>query len=298
MPPARATERAPRRKTVSLAAVASLLLLATLETSACLIARPPPIGQPQTPIAGFDAGKYQVQKLIAALAERDKRLDSMQTPAVMEYTAGDQHVKAKEDIVVKRPGNLRVEAMSPFGVALLLAAQGSELAIFEPGRNRFMRGNATADTLYRYVRIPMAPADAVGLLMGLAPPEFALNGIADSVSNDGAMTVALYGNAASGTRELGFSGGNLAMVRETAANGNGRVNYEVRYSDYHDIGGVMFPYVVDATFPAAGSHVTFRYLRPIVNGDIPDSTFVLTPAPGATLMNLSLDDASAFANES
>ena len=298
MPPARATERAPRRKTVSLAAVASLLLLATLETSACLIARPPPIGQPQTPIAGFDAGKYQVQKLIAALAERDKRLDSMQTPAVMEYTAGDQHVKAKEDIVVKRPGNLRVEAMSPFGVALLLAAQGSELAIFEPGRNRFMRGNATADTLYRYVRIPMAPADAVGLLMGLAPPEFALNGIADSVSNDGAMTVASYGNPASGTRELGFSGGNLAMVRETAANGNGRVNYEVRYSDYHDIGGVMFPYVVDATFPAAGSHVTFRYLRPIVNGDIPDSTFVLTPAPGATLMNLSLDDAPAFANES
>jgi outer membrane lipoprotein-sorting protein len=298
MPPARATERAPRRKTVSLAAVASLLLLATLETSACLIARPPPIGQPQTPIAGFDAGKYQVQKLIAALAERDKRLDSMQTPAVMEYTAGDQHVKAKEDIVVKRPGNLRVEAMSPFGVALLLAAQGSELAIFEPGRNRFMRGNATADTLYRYVRIPMAPADAVGLLMGLAPPEFALNGIADLVSNDGAMTVASYGNPASGTRELGFSGGNLAMVRETAANGNGRVTYEVRYSDYHDIGGVMFPYVVDATFPAAGSHVTFRYLRPIVNGNIPDSTFVLTPAPGATLMNLSLDDASAFANES
>ena len=298
MPPARATERAPRRKTVSLAAVASLLLLATLETSACLIARPPPIGQPQTPIAGFDAGKYQVQKLIAALAERDKRLDSMQTPAVMEYTAGDQHVKAKEDIVVKRPGNLRVEAMSPFGVALLLAAQGSELAIFEPGRNRFMRGNATADTLYRYVRIPMAPADAVGLLMGLAPPEFALNGIADLVSNDGAMTVASYGNPASGTRELGFSGGNLAMVRETAANGNGRVTYEVRYSDYHDIGGVMFPYVVDATFPAAGSHVTFRYLRPIVNGNIPDSTFVLTPAPGATLMNLSLDDARAFANES
>jgi outer membrane lipoprotein-sorting protein len=296
MPPARATERARRGKTVSLAALASMLLLATLETSACFIVRPAPIAQPQTPIAGFDAGKFQVQKLIAALAERDKRLDSMQTPAVMEYTAGDQHVKAKEEIVVKRPGNLRVEAMSPFGVALLLAAQGSALAIFEPGRNRFMRGNATADTLYRYVRIPMAPADAVGLLMGLAPPQFALNGIADSVSNDGAMTVALYGNSASGTRELGFSAGNLAMVRETA--GNGRVNYEVRYSDYHDIGGVMFPYVVDATFPAAGSHVTFRYLRPIVNGDIPDSTFVLTPAPGATLMNLSLDDARALANES
>jgi len=274
-----------------------MLLVATLETSACFVVRPPPISQPE-PQAGSDATKYQVQKLIAALAERDKRLDSMQTPAVMEYTAGDQHVKAKEEIIVKRPANLRVEAMSPFGVALLLAAQGSELAIFEPDQNRFMRGIANADTLYRYVRIPMAPADAVGLLMGLAPPKFALNAVADSVSNDGAMTVALYGNAASGTRELGFSAGLLAMVRETAGNGIGRVNYEVRYSDYHDIGGLMFPYVVDATFPAAGSHVTFRYLRPIVNGDIPDSTFVLTPAPGATFMNLSLDDARALANES
>ena len=95
----------------------------------------------------------------------------------------------------------------------------------------------------------MARADAVGLLMGLAPAQFALDSKADSVSNDGTMLVATYGNAAAGTRELRFSDGNLAMVRETAA--GGQVNYVVRYTDYHDIGGVMFPYTVDATFPAA-----------------------------------------------
>ncbi len=273
-----------------------MLLLATLETSACLYVSSPPVPTTPTPIPGWDAGKYQVQKMITALAQRDESLDSMQTRAVMEYTSGDQHVKAKEDLVVKRPADLRVEAMSPFGVALLLAAQGSELAIFEPGQNRFMRGQATAETLYRFVRIPMEPAEAVALLMGLAPRDFPLDSGVDSVSSEGAMTVATYGNAATGTRQLGFSGGNLAMVRETA--GNGHVNYEVRYSDYHDIGGVMFPYVVDASFPPASSRVTFRYLRPIVNGDIPASTFVLTPAPGATMMNLSLDDDGAFSNES
>lgn len=273
-----------------------MLLLAMLGTSACLIIHFPPVPADATPTPGWDENKYLAEKMVRELVERDRRLASMQTPAVMEYTAGDQHVKAKEDLTVKRPGDLRVEAMSPFGVALLLAAQGSELAIFEPGQNRFLRGQANADTLYRYVRIPMAPTDAVGLLMGLAPPQFALADKVDSVSNDGAMTIATYGNPASGTRELGFSGGNLAMVRESAA--GGQVIYEVRYSDYRDIGGLMFPYVVDATFPAAGSHVTFRYLRPIVNGIIPDSTFVLTPAPGATLMNLSLDDGNASSNES
>ncbi len=262
MPPARVTERARRRKKVSLGAVASMLLLATLGTSGCF--QTPPVPQAPTPVSGQDEIKFQAQKLIETLVERDRRLACVQSPAVMEYTAGDQHVKAKEDIVAKRPGNLRVEAMSPFGVALLLAAQGPELTIFEPGKNRFMRGHADSDTLYKFVRIPMAPTDAVGLLMGLAPPAFELGNSPDAVSKDGAMLIATFGNSAAGTHQLGFSDGNLAMVRETGS--DGLVNYEVRYSDYHDIGGVMFPYAVDATFPGAGSHVTFRYLRPIVNG--------------------------------
>ena len=271
-----------------------MLLLATLGTSGCF--ETPPVPQEPTPVSGQDEVKFQAQKMIETLVERDRRLACVQSPAVMEYTAGDQHVKAKEEIVAKRPGNLRVEAMSPFGVALLLAAQGPELTIFEPGKNRFMRGHADSDTLYKYVRIPMAPTDAVGLLMGLAPPAFELGNSPNAVTKDGAMLVATFGNSAAGTHQLGFSDGNLAMVRETGS--DGRINYVVRYSDYHDIGGVMFPYAVDATFPAAGSHVTFRYLRPIVNGVIPDSTFVLTPAPGATLMNLSFYDDGAFSNES
>jgi len=273
-----------------------MLLLATLGTSGCVIVQTPPVPQAPTAVSGQDEIKFQAQKMIETLVERDRRLACVQSPAVMEYSAGDQHVKAKEEIVAKRPGNLRVEAMSPFGVALLLAAQGPELTIFEPGKNRFMRGHADSDTLYKYVRIPMAPTDAVGLLMGLAPPAFELGNSPDAVSKDGAMVVATFGNSAAGTHQLGFSDGNLAMVRETGS--DGRINYEVRYSDYHDIGGVMFPYAVDATFPGAGSHVTFRYLRPIVNGVIPDSTFVLTPAPGATLMNLSLDEIRAFSNDS
>jgi outer membrane lipoprotein-sorting protein len=290
MPLALATERSRRRKRRSFASLAALLLPAMLTFSACLEVRYKTAPEPEVPIPGFDTGKYQAQKLTAALADRDNALYSMQTPAIMEYTAGNQHLKAKEDIVVRRPNNLRVEAHSPLGVALLLTARENQLAVFEPGQNRFMRGTATADTLYKYVRIPMAPADAVGLLMGLAPRNFVPGTTPDSVSNEGTMTIATYGIAASATHQLGFADGKLALVRETAP--DGRVNYEVRYRDYHDIGGIMFPYVVDADFPAAQSHVIFRYTRPIVNGDIPASTFVLTPAPGATLMNLS--EAAAF----
>ena len=287
MPPAPATERLRRKISLHLA-LAAPLLFAMLACSACLKVTYPTAPEPEVPIPGFDAGKYQVQKFTAALTDRDRSLYSMQSPAVMEYTAAGKHLKAKEDIVVRRPDSLRVEARSPLGVALLIAARGNQLAIFDPGQNRFMRGAATADTLYKYVRIPMAPADAVALLMGLAPRAVVPGVNPDAVSNEGAMTIATYGDPATGTRQLGFADGQLAMVREKAP--DGRVSYEVRYSDYHDIGGVMFAYVVDADFPAAQSHVTFRFLRPIVNGDVPASTFVLTPAPGATLMNLSRED--------
>jgi outer membrane lipoprotein-sorting protein len=295
MPPARVIDRARRRRKIWLGAIAAILLPMTVEISGCLEVQQAPVPQAPTPTPGFSEDQVQASNLIAALIERDRRLSSMQTTAVMEYKAGDQHVKAKEEITLKRPGNLRVEAMSPLGVALLLAAQGPDLAIFEPSQNRFMRGQANADTLYRYVRIPMEPTDAVGLLMALAPPTIPLSSNAYAVSKDGSMLVASYGNTQTGLHELGFDGGNLAMVRESAA--GGAVQYEVRYSDYHDIGGLMFPYVVDATFPAAGSHVSFRYLRPIVNSDIPDSTFVLTPAPGANVTNMSFDDADYFSNE-
>jgi outer membrane lipoprotein-sorting protein len=294
MPPTRGAERRDSLKTCHRIIAALIVLAMPVLFSACfwITWNAPP--EPETPIPGFDADKFQVQKLTDSLAQREKSLDSMQTHAVMEYTAGGQHLKAKEEIVAQRPNNLRVEALSPFGVALLLAAQGTDLAIFEPGQNRFMRGAATAETLNKYVRIPMAPADAVGLLMGLAPHDFALDTPPASVTKEGDMTVATYADASSTRDQLGFQGGNLAMVRRIGA--DGRVVYEVRYSDYHDIGGVMFPYVVDANFPLAQSRVTFHFLRPIVNGKVPESTFVLTPAPGAILMNLSLNIATSLAD--
>src|ERR1700692_3696605 len=54
MPPARATERAARRKTFSLAVAAALLLLA-IGNSACLYI--PPIPEDPTPTPGWDENK-------------------------------------------------------------------------------------------------------------------------------------------------------------------------------------------------------------------------------------------------
>lgn len=218
----------------------------------------------------------QLRSLLGALAARDRELVSVQSPVVMEYTAGGKTIKAREQLVARRPASLRIDAMSPLGVALIVAAQDTDLQIFEPSQNKLIHAPATADALNRYVRIPMAPRDAVGLLMGLAPQNFALDSAPPTIVVEDGGLVASWSDADSGSHELGFAADQLATVRETAS--GGAIRYEVRYSNYQDIGGVMFPYLVEADFPAAQSHLTLRYQRPIINGDVPDSTFVLAPA--------------------
>ncbi|MBF6559859.1 MAG: DUF4292 domain-containing protein [Candidatus Binataceae bacterium] len=216
----------------------------------------------------------------AELADTDAMLISMQTGAVMEYTGGGQHFKLRENIVVRRPASLRVEALSALGVALVLAADGGQVTIYDPGKNTLMHGLATAAVLDRYARIPMAPEAAVRLLMGLSPDAGMLAFPPDLMihpTDPNGLEILRYKEPLGVTDDLGFGpDGYLAQVRETRA--DGRVNYEVNYSDYQDIGGGQkFPRVIAASFPTTGASVTFRYDNPVINKDIPDSTFVLAP---------------------
>ena len=100
------------------------------------------------------------------------------------------------------------------------------------------------------------------------------------------MTVLAYTEADHSRRELGFQDDQLAMVRKRTS--AGVINFEIRYRDYHDIGGVMFAYQVAADFPAAQTRVSFAYKRPIVNGKIADSVFTLTPGPDAKQVDIGM----------
>lgn len=230
-------------------------------------------------------GKIDISSLTNAMAERDRVLESLQTNAVMEYSSGAEHVKAREQLMVQRPGSLRVEAMSPFGVALIVAAQDSRLQIFEPSKNTLMRGTADAATLARFARIPMAPRDAVGLLMGVVPD--AQNSPAPtSATTEGDMTLLIYDQPDHWHGDLGFHDGQLAMVRKR--NAVGAVEFEIRYSDYREVGGMMFPYRIDADFLLAETRLSLRYKDPIVNGKIPHTMFTLTPSPNAKQIDLGM----------
>jgi outer membrane lipoprotein-sorting protein len=231
----------------------------------------------------------EAHDLTAFLSDRDTGIHSMESAALMEYTGGGEHFKARENIIVRRPASMRVEVMSALGVALVVAADGGQVAVFDPGKNTLMAGPASESMLQRYARIPMTPDAAVRMMLGLAPDSAMLAFAPNSMTEIGDGKVLTYHEPGGVVDELGFNGeGNLEMVRETLA--DGRIGYEVHYSDYRKLdGGFIFPGQVDASFPKTGATVKFRYEDPSLNKDVPDSTFVLAPSPGTKRLTLGME---------
>ena len=248
----------------------------------------PPAPPPPSPLSPEAS---QFQHLTDSLIERARRLDAMQAEAVMDYAGGGQHVKVREEVAVKRPASLRVEALTPFGVAAVVAANGATVAIYQPSDNTFYRGAATADTLSRFARIPLPPEQAVKLLMGLLPGHDADYTVPGSVRMEGDLMVGSYRMPWGAVDELGFAGGLLRLVRSRGSAGAG---YEVRYSDYRDIGGLQFAHRLEANFLNTGTRLDVKYSSVIVNPNLNDSQFVLVPQ--GNVRQIDLDQPAAGAH--
>lgn len=226
----------------------------------------------------------QADNTANSLAERDRSLTSLETPLIMDYSGPSGHLRAREQLTARRPANLRVDALSPLGVALIVTADDAHIAVFNPSDNTLMRGAANAATLARFTRIPLAPVQAVQILLGLAPDNSILAAIPSSSRTEGEMRILYYTGTGAVNYELGFRDGQLALVR--ARDANNQMMYEVDYRDYRDIGAMKFPFELEARFFATATTLKFRYLNPLIDRQIADSTFVLSPGPGTRLIEL------------
>lgn len=222
------------------------------------------------------APPHEASADLQTLSQRERQLTSLQAPAIMEYSGPGGHVKARETITLERPSSLRVEAMSPLGVALVVTADANQIAVFDPGKNTLTRGTASAATLDRVARIPLAPARAVLLLLALPPNPQLLTGPPTAVAREDESNIVKY-NDSDGTTELAFRNGNLATLRQRDP--DGAISFEVSYSDYRDIGAMEFPYSIKAVFPPSSTTLSLMYQDPVIDREIPSSQFLLSPGP-------------------
>lgn len=150
--------------------------------------------------------------------------------ARVRLRSGVAGVWTRQAILVQRPTSVRIDVLSPFGLALAVGTEGRTLWAFPPQQGTRYEGPATRENLARLLGTPLDVADLVDVLLGVPPAREAFG--APSLERDGreyVLTVPFRG----GHQEVRFAADTLVVTRiEERRDGGGTLR--VAFTDYVD----------------------------------------------------------------
>jgi hypothetical protein len=205
--------------------------------------------------------------LLGELAARRAAVVSLRARARLRTGVGGLWVR--EAVLVRRPDAVRVDVLSPFGLALAMGAQGDRLWAYPPSERTRYEGPATPENLTRVLGVPIGVADVVDVLLGL-PPARTPTGRAELTTRGQEYRLRLP--LADGAQTIWFAGDTLAVVRAEETHPGSTLT--VAFGDYRD----GFPHSVEvgATPAGAGARLAYDTVEP--NAPLDPSFFAPPPA--------------------
>lgn len=204
------------------------------------------------------------------LAARRAAVRSMR--ARVSVRAGLAGMWTREALVVQRPAGVRIDVLSPFGLAVAIGTDGSVLWAFPPTEGARYEGAATPDNLARFLGVPVAVPDLVDLLLGLPPQRAAVGPTHLDTTREGEYRLTVPLN--DGTQTLWFAGDTLVLVRAEEGRADGTV-LRASFGDWHD----ALPHTLVVTVPKTGAAVHLAYDAVEPNAGVDASLFAPPPAP-------------------
>lgn len=256
------------------------LWLPLLFLSGCATLPPSPPGIP----ASGEVGRA----LLAEWLQREAQPQALQGVAKVRVRTPQRTLNGTQVILAGAPDKLRAETLSPFGTPLLvLAANGTELAVLLPGDNTFYRGRATPQNLGRFTRLPLRLADLVGILLG-RPPLVDYHELVTLQLSDGGWGIEL--EAGQRRQYLRFDPARrLVEVHYLTA---GELQLQLTYGD-HDAAGDGLPRRIELVLPLQHTEASMVFSELAADRQFLPAVFTLEPPPGATV--ILLDEAAAVA---
>jgi hypothetical protein len=108
-----------------------------------------------------------VEELHARLEVRRTEVSSLRARARLR--SGMAGVWTRQAILVQRPSAIRIDVLSPFGLALAVGTEGRTLWAFPPQQGARFEGPATRENLARLIGTPLDVTDLVDVLLGVPP---------------------------------------------------------------------------------------------------------------------------------
>jgi hypothetical protein len=235
------------------------LCLSLLVLSGCATL---PASQPGTLAAG-ETGRT----LLAEWLRRSAEPQSLQGVAKVRVQTPARTLNGTQVILAGAPDRLRAETLSPFGTPLLvLAANGTELAVLLPGDNLFYHGRATPENLGRFTRLPLRLAYQQLNAFTLA---------------DGGWRIEL--EAGQRRQFLRFDAAlRLLEVHYLTA---GELQLRLAYGDYAEAGDHL-PRRIDLELPLQQTQARLLFDELELDRQLLPALFTLEPPPGATVIGL------------
>ena len=235
-----------------------------------------PVSQPGTLAAG-ETGRT----LLAEWLQRSAQPQSVQGVAKVRVQTPQRTLNGTQVIVAGAPDQLRAETLSPFGTPLLvLAANGTQLAVLLPGDNLFYHGQATPENLGRFTRLPLRLADLVGILLS-RPPLLTYKQLDAFALADGGWRIEL---AAGQRRQLLYfdAAPRLVEVHYLTA---GVLQLQLVYGDYTESGDNL-PRRIELQLPLQQTQASLFFNELEADRQFLPALFTLEPPPGATIIGL------------
>jgi hypothetical protein len=230
---------------------AALLIVAAVALSGCpgavRLPRPAVTLDPSALLADLDARRAAVGGLRAQARLR----------------SGVAGMWAREAVVVERPRSVRVDVLSPFGLALALGTDGSSLWIFPPSEGVRYEGLATPENLARFLGTPVTIDDLVDILLGVPPRRVPTGPVTVAWGLD-AWRVAVP--HAGGRQVLVVDDATRAVLESIERRSGVAGEVRVRFHDRRD----GFPHAIDVTAPDVEAKLRYGQIdyNPTVDASI------------------------------
>jgi hypothetical protein len=220
----------------------------------------------ETPVVLPSAGD-----LLARIESQRTQVRSLRTIADSEIRGSERPIRASEVLLVEPPRRLRIEVLSIFGIAWILATDGEVLDVYSRQDDTIYRGTPTPELIAEFLPLPLALHELTELLLGRPPERDVVQaGTVAWESETGLLrlTVQLSGG---GTETLWFDGTTGLLVRCEERASNGALRFDLRIKAYRDVRGVLLASDLTIVGPG-GARVRLAYgrseLNPILSADL------------------------------
>jgi outer membrane lipoprotein-sorting protein len=218
-------------------------------------------------------------QLQGVLEATRQRVGGLRTLADSEIEGPEGRFRASEVLLIEPPNRLRIEVLSTFGVAWILATDGEVLDVYSRQDQTVYRGRPTRDLIDYYLPVPLALEELTELLLG-RPPRRDVVRAEDVAWEPATGLVRLPLRLKDGGRQTVWFDGRSGVLRRCEERDvRDNLRFDLRVGTYRQIDGMLLAADLTIVSPL-GVRVRLQYANSEINPEIAPRLFRIPHVAG------------------